>query len=386
MPTTETNNIRIKVRNNQAIRKNQYIEIGESIGHGLNNGKYFDTEENLNEKLVFYFKKYEPKAFFITIGDILHRFNFHLMIEHLTDDELAERLKDLPDNMNEEKLVYYFAEKFKDIPAKMGEKLANSLEAHFSKIVNLPAKVYINRWHQRFTKENYDDKITLFVERDDEKMQKTKQRFLHTKKAKAALKEAKRRMPLAQPKLNGVDFDLIGNLSCEKYVEEEGDYFKHLHHTAFVYPTDAPPAIKPIFENNPNSLEWFEANFKKRNIKKIKNQIAELKEIVEEPVLKPEIKETKDEIKASININLPDSTVEMNRLLKRTQSSSAIEGRHQCSKPQCLKINPESLLNTSTLGEFLRFFDLCSRSPKSPEKEKALKKVLDEASAILAPA
>ena len=39
MPNTETNNIRIKVRNNQAIRKNQYIEIGESIGYGLNNGK-----------------------------------------------------------------------------------------------------------------------------------------------------------------------------------------------------------------------------------------------------------------------------------------------------------------------------------------------------------
>ena len=72
------------------------------------------------------------------IGDSLHRFNFHLMIEHLSDEELAARLKDLPDHMNEEKLVYYFANKFKDIATNMGQKLADSLKEHFSKIKKAP--------------------------------------------------------------------------------------------------------------------------------------------------------------------------------------------------------------------------------------------------------
>ena len=60
MPDIDKNNIRVKVKNEKSLRKDYYIEIGESIGYGLNNGKQFDSEENLCKKTHLLFCQISP--------------------------------------------------------------------------------------------------------------------------------------------------------------------------------------------------------------------------------------------------------------------------------------------------------------------------------------
>ena len=169
-------------------------------------------------------------------------------------------------------------------------------------------------------------------------------------------------MKTAQLKLAHYNFSIIDDLSCEKYVEEENDYFKHLQNTGFAYPTEAPPAIAPIFENNPNGLSWLQVTFKKQNKNKIKKQIAELEEKIND--CKP---------------TSGTSSTQINVMLSRTQSSSAIETHGK----RAMHPTPLDTMSPRTAKRVMTFLNSYAKSPKSPEeKEQALKK-LDEATSIL---
>lgn len=441
------NDIFIKFKSKQPLArmKDRYAMIGYSLGYGLNNGKKIASEEVLIEEVVYALSVHNTKKIIILIGDTLAKWNYQYLITHISDEELKTRLKDIPCDLNEEKLALYFAEKFADIAASLGKVVFDNLTCHFkkidefkkrlknipvekidalkkclentpndfdeekfaditdilgtkdfyklkryfTKILNIPIeKIEIKRWDERYTTENYNDKIE--VDPTIKYLEETKKRFLSNKTY--SFESANNRIKKAQPEL-GSFLDKVPSISSEHFIRAEYKYIKRLQNTDFTYPASCPKALESIFAQNNNC--WREADITSRIMGKQHREMKKLKKM---------IALTKDD--KPINVNSFFTSLTPSRLC-RTQSSSALETiSSQTLASRRAKLLPpldtKNLINENDLKtnsynnifinagklspksaeRLITFLNLYTQSPPSPEKEEALRK-LEEANALL---
>lgn len=408
--------------------QNKYVEILVSVGHGLNGGKKIDSEETLNEKLLRELKKHQPKHIIINVADRLQRWNYFEMVKHLSAQELKTRLQDIPDDVNEKKLVQLFANMFADIAENLGKEYTNNLKKHFedTKIttgLNIP--LTIKRWDERKSTNNYIEHNTESTEPDsnndnnfENKLEETKKRFLANKKK--TIEDAIAQITKAQPKLATLNWDEITSEACKEYINEEKKYFGCLTDTDVIYPAKIPPALEPIFEKKELNLYWREVDFKKRSLEKMQEELQKLSETMgktADQAKQPSIEQTNNN--HELARALPISAVLTPRLF-RTQSTSVMDRKSYTkdilseslakrrskffapldtqnastnsinspiweikSPDRTIVINAAKPISPKSEQKLLAFINLFCKSPLSPEKDQALQQKLEEAAALL---
>lgn len=128
-------NLTLRISTNKPfddIHKKHIITL-VSIGNGINGAKWVAPEEELHIKLLEQVNEYNPKFNIILVAGLLKRRNYWEMVEQLSDDALAERLRDIPKDIDEKKLASLLAEKFIDIAENLEAKYIRTLKKHFRK-------------------------------------------------------------------------------------------------------------------------------------------------------------------------------------------------------------------------------------------------------------